>query len=188
MKRDTFPILYTERLILRYLQSDEVNSALEYEKRNYQRFVPTSPYLPDNFLSLRFWKDRIQTDQDQFYQDQSVKLYLIDKASNQIIGKCSFSNIKRSFLQSCLIGYNVDQDFEGKGYMTEALEEAIGYMFNERKLHKIDAFFMISNQKSRALLQRLGFEEIGLCKQEIMINGIWEDHIYMRLINEGWSV
>lgn len=90
-------------------------------------------------------------------------------------------------MQSCMAGYNIDKDHEGKGLMSEAFSACIDYMFKEKNLHKIDAFFMYNNSRSQKLLERHHFERVGLCKGELLINDKWEDHVHMRLINPQWQ-
>ena len=45
------------------------------------------------------------------------------------------------------------------------------------------ACYMPANQRSGALLERLGFEREGFARAYLMINGRWEDHILTSLIN-----
>ncbi|MGL4717164.1 MAG: 30S ribosomal protein S5 alanine N-acetyltransferase, partial [Aeromonas sp.] len=43
--------------------------------------------------------------------------------------------------------------------------------------------YMPANQRSGALLERLGFEREGFARAYLLINGRWEDHILTSLIN-----
>ena len=70
--------------------------------------------------------------------------------------------------------------------MYEALETAIQYMFEQQNLHRIMANYMPSNEKSSALLKRLGFTIEGKAKKYLFINGCWEDHILTSLTNDQW--
>ncbi|WP_234923777.1 GNAT family N-acetyltransferase, partial [Aeromonas veronii] len=70
-----------------------------------------------------------------------------------------------------------------QGVMREVLSAAIDYLFREHDLHRIMACYMPANQRSGALLERLGFEREGFARAYLMINGRWEDHILTSLIN-----
>ena len=72
---------------------------------------------------------------------------------------------------------------QGKGYMHEALLRALDFIFSEKKLHRVEASVMPHNQKSIHVLERLGFEKIGLAKAYLNIYGNWEDHIIFQKIN-----
>ena len=68
--------------------------------------------------------------------------------------------------------------------MTEALHAAIVIVFKEIKLHRIEANIMPHNKPSIDLVKRLGFEYGGLAKKYLKINGKWEDHIHMTILND----
>jgi ribosomal-protein-alanine N-acetyltransferase len=70
--------------------------------------------------------------------------------------------------------------------MTEALEAAIDFAFNEMNIHKILANYMPSNKTSERVLEKLGFHKVGLVKDELYLGGKWQDHIETRLINPNW--
>lgn len=72
--------------------------------------------------------------------------------------------------------------------MTEALQIAIQYMFEEQNIHRIMANYMPSNMKSARVLQKLGFMIEGHAKEYLLINGKWEDHVLTSLTNPHWSV
>nr|WP_281201113.1 GNAT family N-acetyltransferase [Orenia metallireducens] len=90
----------------------------------------------------------------------------------------------RGCFQSCYLGYHLDKEEVNNGYMTEALEEAINFLFEEFKLHRIEANIMPKNNPSLRVVQKLGFYNEGLAKKYLTINGKWEDHIHMVLLNE----
>lgn len=56
------------------------------------------------------------------------------------------------------IGYSLCPEAEGKGLMTEALTRLLAYLFDQRAKQSIFAGLDACNERSRALLLRLGFE------------------------------
>ena len=54
-----------------------------------------------------------------------------------------------------MLGYGLDAAYEGRGMMREALEVAIGYMFADQNLHRIQANYVPRNERSGGLLRRL---------------------------------
>lgn len=56
-------------------------------------------------------------------------------------------------------------------------------MFNEYKLHRIEDTVMPKNIASLKVLEKLNFKNEGLSKKYQKINGRWEDHIHMVLLN-----
>ncbi|EFE23404.1 hypothetical protein EDWATA_01566, partial [Edwardsiella tarda ATCC 23685] len=47
--------------------------------------------------------------------------------------------------------------------------------------------YMPHNQRSGALLQRLGFEKEGYAKNYLLINGKWQDHVLTALTTPDWT-
>ena len=70
--------------------------------------------------------------------------------------------------------------------MTEAVTLGRAYAFSELGQHRIEGNVMPRNLPSRRVLEKCGFENEGLSKYYLKINGIWEDHIHMVKLN--WSM
>lgn len=68
---------------------------------------------------------------------------------------------------------------------TEALKAAIRYIFEEWKLHRIEANIIPRNAASIRVIEKLGFEREGYCRKYLKINGIWEDHYSYALLNKA---
>ncbi|MNR55956.1 ribosomal-protein-S5-alanine N-acetyltransferase [compost metagenome] len=47
------------------------------------------------------------------------------------------------------------------------------------------AHYMPENERSGALLKRLGFEVEGLARDYLKINGAWRDHVLTARINDA---
>nr|WP_281170156.1 GNAT family N-acetyltransferase [Paenibacillus pinihumi] len=103
----------------------------------------------------------------------------------RIIGMIALSNIVRGPFQSCYLGYRLDQGEVNQGFMTESLARVIRYAFDELRLHRIEANIMPRNSASLKMVEKLGFSSEGLARKYLKINGIWEDHIHMVLLNEA---
>ena len=86
---------------------------------------------------------------------------------------------------SCFLGYKVDQRFNGLGVATEAIAASNRYLFEVFGLHRIEANIMPSNLASQRVVEKLGFEQEGLAKAFLKINGKWEDHYRYALRSES---
>lgn len=58
-------------------------------------------------------------------------------------------------------GYNINFDFHGKGFATEAGNALLNYMFNELQIETIVTGTGLQNKPSVHLLKRLGFRKIS---------------------------
>ena len=103
------------------------------------------------------------------------------EADNQIVGVININNIVRGSFLSASLGYYVSKLHQGHGYMTEALNAVTQFAFRNMGLHRVEANIQPSNQRSKNLVQRCGFEFEGLSKKFLYINGEWKDH-------ERWAI
>jgi len=113
-----------------------------------------------------------------------VKLWIFKRQDSRVIGSVGFNNIVRGSFLSCFLGYRLDQDELNLGYVTEAIQKGINIVFDEYGLHRIEANIMPKNKRSLRVVEKLGFQHEGLARQYLKINGVWEDHIHMVLLND----
>jgi [ribosomal protein S5]-alanine N-acetyltransferase len=90
----------------------------------------------------------------------------------------------RGAFLSCFLGYKLDGQEINQGYMTEALKKGTEIMFQDFGLHRIEANIMPKNIRSLRVAEKAGFYNEGLSRKYLNINGKWEDHIHMVLLNE----
>ena len=113
-----------------------------------------------------------------------IKFWFLRRDNGKLIGFVDFWDIIRGALQSCTLGYCLDHEENGNGYMSEALHVAIRHVLDEERLHRIEANIMPRNRRSLRLARRLGFKREGMARRYLKINGKWENHVRMTLLNE----
>ena len=165
-----------------------INMALEivnFYSRNKEFFREIDPLRPDVFYKVSVHKDVIKREIEDIKASRMLKFWLYKiEDKKRIIGMISFSNILRGSFLSTTVGYKMDKNEVRKGYMLEALNSAIIIIFKELKLHRIEANIMPKNKPSLKLVKKLGFQYEGIAKKYLKINGKWEDHIHMTIIND----
>ena len=177
--------LESERLLLSLPDAGLATAALDFHIRNAEHLAPWSPPKPAGFNTIAFWNEYVEKSQIAFLQGSVVRLWLREKTQpERIIGSVGFSQIFRGPFCNGVLGYQIDQASEGKGLMSEALQQAIRYMFLEQKLHRISANYRPENVRSGRLLARLGFHTDGFAPRYLFIDGDWRDHIQTSLIND----
>ncbi len=110
-----------------------------------------------------------------------------DAVAPEVIGRVSIAPIERGPFQSARLGYVIDAAYEGQGLMREALQAVIDYLFTSLGLHRIEANYRPENARSGALLQRLGFETLGLAPRYLFIDGDWRDHVITHRLNPAFD-
>jgi ribosomal-protein-alanine N-acetyltransferase len=180
----------TERLILKLLDDTEYEAklVLDYFQRNHEHFKPWDPLRGNDFYSVESRKEALKWEKNVMKDLNYLRLWIFRKDDlncERIIGTIGLTNIIRGTLMTGRLGYSIDREETNKGYMSEAVKKALEIAFNEYGLHRIEATIMPENKPSLRLAEKLGFVREGLFKKYQMINGKWEDHICMALINES---
>ena len=180
------PVLATPRLRIAHTRRGYEAELVAFFERNREHFARWDPPAPADFYTVAFWERGLARSIDEFASDRSVRFDLFDASipgSQVVIGRIGFSQIFRGPFQSCILGYQIDAAYEGRGLMREALEATIRYMFEVKVLHRVQANHLPENQRSAALLARLGFVREGFAKDYLYIAGAWRDHVLNALTN-----
>lgn len=107
--------------------------------------------------------------------------------THAIVGSINLNDIIRGVTQTCYIGYQAFTPYDGRGLMTESIALILTHAFRNMKLHRVEAGIQPENEKSIALVQRLGFRYEGLAKRLIKIQGRWRDHERWAILAEEWK-
>jgi ribosomal-protein-alanine N-acetyltransferase len=180
--------LPTDRLCLKVIGPDFARQSLDYYTRNRAFLSEWNPISPAEFYTLAHHQERLRAELGQMNEGRLVRFWLFkreDTAFATAIGNLAFNNIVRGAFQSCHLGYQLDEREINQGFMTEALERAIAFAFDEMQLHRIEANVMPRNRRSSRVLEKLGFEQEGLARKYLKINGVWEDHIHYVIFNDN---
>lgn len=167
---------------LRVLTPEDCEEILDYYKRNKQHLKNYEPARDEIFFTLDVQRKILAEGYKQFLNGTSINCGIYKE--NDFIGKIQMSNIVYGVFRSAFVGYSIDEQHQGKGYMKEALNLMLNYAFDDLELHRIEASTLVDNIKSQRVLKSCGFTEIGINKQYLFINGGWRDHVTFYKINE----
>jgi ribosomal-protein-alanine N-acetyltransferase len=168
-----------DRVMLRYpVESDrgEFVALRQSSKEHLLKWDPIPPSGLDLYSSEAF--DR---EMQMHNTDREQRWLVIERATNTIAGRISLGNIERGVFLNGRFGYWLGAEFEGHGLMSEGLSLAVQHSFKPlcdggMGLHRVCANIMVSNERSRALLERVGFVREGYSENYLQIQGVWEDH------------
>lgn len=107
-----------------------------------------------------------------------------EKKLGPLVGAVAITDIVRSAALHGTLGYWIGAPYAQQGLMTESAQLVCDFAFNVLKLHRLKASCMPTNEPSLRLLANLGFEQEGLCRRSIRINGKWEDHALFALLSD----
>ena len=183
---DELPVIHTARLTLFIPGPDDAERCVRFNRDNEAFLKPWEPPMsPRSFdpISVADVRARAVTEAKAGTSFGFAFVARGTKDETPILGWCTFSNIIRGIFQSCFLGYKLDERSQRQGYMTEALGAGIDYLFTAQRLHRIQANYMPHNQRSAAVLRRLGFTIEGTARNYLFIGGQWRDHVLTSLVN-----
>lgn len=170
-------VIESERMTIKQCcMTNACNIALFFKKNKifHNQFNPKQKNI---FYSSDFWIQEAQRLDNEIKRNISCKLFMFDKYNPaNCIGSIDLEEFWRHPIESAFLGFALDQNYTGKGYMTEALQAVFPFYKKHLRLHKIFATTDIANAKSQALLERLGFLLIGTINNYIFINNQWQSH------------
>lgn len=175
----------TERLELRIIDKTYAPQVLDYYLRNRDFLEEWEAVKNDEFYTLEYLEKQLEGELKAIENGNCLRFWLFKKGdASKAIGTFALNNIVRGAFWSCHLGYKLDVNEINKGYITEAIRKGIDIAFNEVGLHRIEANIMPKNKRSLRVVEKLGFYNEGLAYKYLKINGKWEDHIHMVLLNE----
>ena len=112
---------------------------------------------------------------ESWITDGNQRFAILDGAA--IAGMVSLTGILGGSLQTCMVGYFVDERRAGRGLATRAVAEVVEFAFGELRLHRVEAGTATENLASQRVLERNGFTLVGRMRKHLKIRGIWVDHL-----------
>lgn len=157
-----------------------------YFEKNRAHLSPWEPPFPGGMFTTSFWERRLLQNRDEYAAGKTMRLALFekDRSGGPVLGHANFTQFVRGAFMACTLGYSLDEQAQGQGLMYEGLQVALRHVFDELKLHRVQANYMPINERSAKLLRRLGFRVEGYARDYIFINGAWRDHILSSLVND----
>lgn len=173
MNISTFPVLETDRLMLRQVDTDDAESVLRYlSDQEVMKYYGLEP-----FDSINDALDEISWYQSIFEENTGIRWGITIKNQNEVIGSCGFLNrIPKHYRSE--IGFELSKDYWGQGIASEALKAICKYGFEQLNLQRIEALIEPPNLSSQRLVERLGFIREGLLRNYEFTSGKFDD-LYM---------
>jgi ribosomal-protein-alanine N-acetyltransferase len=141
----------------------------------------THQSLEDTQIYLAKMIDRLRTEEDCY------KWVMQLKESGQIIGTVEVVSVNRR-INSAVIGFCMSQVYWNQGYMTEATQAMIKFLFAELKLNRLEACCFVENKGSAAVLVKCGLHLEGIKRQSGRDHdGNLRDMAWYALLKEEWQ-
>ncbi len=106
--------------------------------------------------------------------------------NGKLVGSVGFNTIS-SINKSAEIGYMLGANYNGLGIMTKSCKALIDYGFNQLKLNRIAIKVGEQNYKSRAIAERLNFNQEGILQQAEYLYDHYVNLVVYAMLRENWE-
>ena len=175
-----FPILKTQRLVLRQLSTNDADAILSLRSNDeVMKYIPR-PYLKtkeDALELIAMFDDKIENG-----IGINWGIYFLEEPE-KLLGIIGYYRMKPEHYRA-EVGYMLFPKYNGKGIISEALQKVVEYGFKDMKLHSIEAVLDPENKGSEKVLIKNGFvKEAHLIENEYY-EGRFLDTLIYSLLNK----
>lgn len=172
------PRLETPRLLLRPCGDHDVSLVCAALRANAARLGRSGE---ETLTRTATW---ITAERAAWERGERCSLIVLARGTEKptLWGQIALSDVLRGPRQSATLGFWIDAKVEGRGVAHEALAAVVRFAFDDLRLERLEAAVLTDNQRSRRLLERLGFQLEGVARGYLPVGGVRTDHLlYARL-------
>ena len=175
-------LLETDRLVLREFVSGDWPELLAYQRDpRYLRYYPSTQRTESDVRRL-------------------VQMFLVQQAENprgrfqlaitlghceSVIGTCGIRRDEENDWEAD-IGFELNPDFWGRGYATEAARAMVEFGFRELNLHRVWSWCIADNVASAKVLEKVGLRPEGRLRENEYFKGRRWDTLLFGLLESEW--
>lgn len=154
----------------------------ELRAMSREHLVPWEPIWPRDDLTRSAYRRRLRHYAREARDDHGYAFFVVETVSGRLVGGITLSNVRRGVTQSATLGYWMGAPFARRGMMSDAVECITPFVFQELRLHRLEAATQPQNIPSARVLEKNNFQREGYARSYLKINGVWQDHVlYGRL-------
>jgi ribosomal-protein-alanine N-acetyltransferase len=165
--------------VIRPVRPEDAEELAALYLANREFLAPFEPVRPPEFFTADGQRDRLQRQVD----GETHPFAILDDGA--IAGTINLFHVRRESLQSGTIGYWIDHRRNGRGLASGAVGEILSYAFVNLDLHRVEAATLVDNVPSQRVLEKNGFQRIGLARRFLRIDDEWRDFfLFQRLADD----
>ena len=177
----SFPVLHTERLILKKPTEEDIIPLLELSQdEEVMEYFGVEPYKDEKQAReevewfLKIWRE-----------DTGTRWIVSLKEDDALVGEIGFYDYKKKH-RKAEIGYKLARRHWRKGYMSEALTAMLDYIYSETDVNRVQALVDPRNPASLRLLEKHGFRREGVLRDYEYERGAYVDLMMLSILRREW--
>lgn len=178
-----FPNLESERLIFRRLKDSDAPEVFKLRSNaENMKYIPR-PLLKNQEEALNmihFMNEKIDTNTD-------INWGVCQKKSDTIIGFMGFYRTQPENYRT-EIGYMILPEYNGMGFVTEAVKTMLHYAFTIAGFHSVDAVIDPENIASEKVLLKNGFRKEAHFKENEYFEGKFWDSVHYGILKKEFTL
>jgi len=162
-------------------EGDLPTMARWHQDAEFLRLYDSRPAYPKTEAELARWLEELQKDRHTFaFAVRPVE-------GDDLIGYLELDGINWQH-GVCGMGLAIgDQANWGQGYGYEATQLGLAFAFNELNLHRVQVTVFSYNERSIALIEKVGFQREGAYREFLQRDGRRYDMILYGLLRHEWE-
>lgn len=153
-----FPELQTNRLLLQQILPQD--QPFIFEGLSHPHVIP---HYGVQYKTLEETAAQMQY-YSRLWKDQSGAWWkIVDRWTFEKVGAIGYNNYN-ALHHKCEVGYWLLPQHWGNGFVSEALQRMIAYLFAEKQVHRIEALVEEGNRPSCRVAEKAGFTLEGILR------------------------
>jgi ribosomal-protein-alanine N-acetyltransferase len=178
-----FPELETRRLVLRRMTLADA----EFYLRHFSDpdIVELTAFdAPENIGKAR--QELLEFCIKPFEENKGIRWGIVLKGETELAGTIGHHQWVKAGGYHARVGYDLVAAHRRRVIMTEALRAVLRYGFETMRLNKVEACTDPRNVASIRLLERLGFRQDGVLRENTCYHGRFIDEVVFSLLASEW--
>lgn len=179
----SLPTIDARLVSLRWMVEADIDALYTiFSNEEVMRYWSSPPILDRDAAA-----DILREVHDGFKKRAMLKWGVARRTDDAIIGTVTVYNISLDHRRAEM-GYALGRANWGQGYMQEALQALLDFLFNVLDLHRMEADVDPRNAASIRTLERLGFQREGYLRERWQVNGEIQDALFYGLLRPDWEL
>ena len=164
------PKLNTPRLVLRRMEPSDAQDMFEYACRtDVTKYLTWYPHT-----SVHYTRDYLEYLEGKYATGDFFDWAITLRENGKMIGTCGFTRFDFEN-DSAEVGYVLNPDYRGHQIIPEALHAIMRFGFENLLLNRIEAHYIVGNDASRRVMEKMGMRFEGVARGSMLIKGQYRD-------------